>query len=458
MKLKKLVLTNFRCFKEISIDLFDGEQSNPNLTVFVAGNGHGKTAILDACRYLIGILVGHFPKISVPRLKESDRRRINKYDIVEIFDASLLFSTPYTRLSATTEENITWDITAKRDTSQSTLNQIPDALGHKAILELADKYINIINNEPNEMLPIFCFFGTERAVVRGRPERRRGFQKEFTRYDSYVKTLDGGLDYKKKIEWMEFLEDKQRRERESKRNFDYISIEIATIQLAIERMLPGFRNLRTDTRPLNLVIDVDSQSVYKTCSIDEQLSDGYKIVLVLVLDIVSRMIEANSLITGITAEQLLKTQGIVLIDEVDLHLHPSWQQRIVGDLQTTFPNIQFIVTTHSPQVISAIPGHCVRVLADGHVLNPSIETEGARAEQILNEVFFVASRWNNLPMVKALEEYRSKVSNGTWDDERGLALKKIIYLSYPTDPEVVGLAIETKVQEFKRRMPNETNS
>ena len=129
--------------------------------------------------------------------------------------------------------------------------------------------------------------------------------------------------------------------------------------------------------------------MHKTCFVDEQLSDGYKIVLVLVLNLVSRILEANGGLPDATPRSLLASDGIVLIDEIDLHLHPTWQQRIVGDLTRTFPNIQFIVTTHSPQVVSSVRGTSVFLVTDGEMqpLGTGRQTCGLDANQLLTDVF-----------------------------------------------------------------------
>ena len=66
-----------------------------------------------------------------------------------------------------------------------------------------------------------------------------------------------------------------------------------------------------------------------------------------------------------------ETEGIVLIDEVDLHLHPTWQQRIIGDLKEIFPKVQFIVTTHAPAVISTVKSEIIILLNDGGMYEES---------------------------------------------------------------------------------------
>lgn len=99
--------------------------------------------------------------------------------------------------------------------------------------------------------------------------------------------------------------------------------------------------------PLRFVMDERvGDGKYRQLRI-EQMSDGYKIVTAMVADIASRMAEANP-----DMENPLMSNGIVLIDEIDLHLHPKWQRTIIGSLSKTFPNIQFIVSTHSPVILS----------------------------------------------------------------------------------------------------------
>ncbi|EJW93311.1 ATP binding protein, partial [gut metagenome] len=92
------------------------------------------------------------------------------------------------------------------------------------------------------------------------------------------------------------------------------------------------------------------------------LSDGFRSIISMVADLAYRMVRLNP---HLGAESALQTPGIVLIDEIDMHLHPIWQQTIMGDLRAAFPKVQFITTTHSPQVLSSVPSETVRVLRWG---------------------------------------------------------------------------------------------
>lgn len=120
-----------------------------------------------------------------------------------------------------------------------------------------------------------------------------------------------------------------------------------------------------------------------------QLSDGYRSTLSLIADVAYRM----ALLNPSLGKDVLKTPGIVLIDEVDLHLHPIWQARILGDLRSIFPNIQFVVTTHAPAVISSVRSQQVRIIADDEkTLTPAIEIYGSDAGRVLTSIMNAPER------------------------------------------------------------------
>lgn len=116
------------------------------------------------------------------------------------------------------------------------------------------------------------------------------------------------------------------------------------------------------------------------------MSDGYRGTLSLVADIAYHMATLNPAMR----EHVLETPGVVLIDEIDLHLHPRWQARILKDLVRIFPNVQFITTTHSPIVVASVPRNNIRVLGEESATIPATETHGRDASDILNTVLGAA--------------------------------------------------------------------
>lgn len=431
MRLHKIVIDNFRCFEHLELD-FDGQVNDHDtgcVDVLVAANGQGKTAVLDAIKYLLGVIVSRFGGSS-PKPKDSDYRTIWKLDDLGLtFDAEV--KAPFMRLMA--DAGFCWDLTRQRDKSEKTLAATPSGFGIKAANAFADEFIDSENASEPKKLPILAYFGTRRSVIWKKPERRRNFTKVFKRFDAYKTALDGMLDYKNLMAWVDYVEDKQRREKEALHDFNYQSLEVRTINLAISKMLTGFSNLRTTTNPLNLVVDVLEGGEKRTCTLDEQLSDGYKNVLVLVLNIVQRMIEANGAISADSPEEVLASDGIVLIDEVDLFLHPSWQQHILPDLRKTFPNIQFIVTTHSPQVVSSVDKACVTVLNGGMVNRLSRQTQGVESHQILEQVFGVSPEPPDDPFVQMLRAYARLAKPGARETQELNEMKRLLENHFGAD-------------------------
>ncbi|WP_036308746.1 AAA family ATPase, partial [Methyloglobulus morosus] len=182
----------------------------------------------------------------------------------------------------------------------------------------------------------------------------------------------------------------------------------------------------------------------------ELLSDGIRGVLAMVGDIAYRCIKLNPHL-GLNAAE--ESHGVVMIDEVDMHLHPAWQQTILGNLIKAFPKIQFIVTTHSPQVISTVPGHQIRILEGNHVLSVEEEgTQGAEASRILKEVFGVELRAQHLEIVKKLNRYLKLVDDDKWDTSEALTLRQELDdWGRGHEPELVKADIDIRMKEYQRK-------
>ena len=120
----------------------------------------------------------------------------------------------------------------------------------------------------------------------------------------------------------------------------------------------------------------------------KMLSDGEKGIISLVADIAYRM----ALLNPDLLDRVLEAPGMVLIDEIDMHLHPSWQKKIIADLLDIFPNIQFVVTTHSPSVLANVEKEHIRVLDHYQLYDSPSATYGRSVEEILREIMHIEVR------------------------------------------------------------------
>lgn len=424
MKLQRLLLHNFRCFRHLAIDF------NDDLTVIVAENGAGKTAVLDAIAIGFGRYLTKLPGIAGIAIRDGDVR-------IERDERSAHFMMIGWKAKTRERAIIEWAAGRRNMASPRILRtsleleaEYQDALkkGMKQIDDFTNQLVEAEASGQAYLLPVIAYYGTNRAI-REEVQRRRGFRKQFSRFEALAGALEPDSRFRSAFEWFNAMEDQERREKEARRDFDYRLPELQVVRTAIVRMLGHeFSNPRTEIRPLRFVIDraVGNGDV-RTLRIT-QLSDGYRVVLGLVMDLARRMTQANSrfIADGNLIMNPLDLPAIALIDEVDLHLHPSWQQRILTDLMRTFRNTQFIVTTHSPQVLSTVRRENIRVLSpdqSGNIIatEPMARTYGEPSGDVMHSVMLVDPQ----PPVaeKAdLQRLTEWVDQGRYQDDAALSL------------------------------------
>ena len=211
----------------------------------------------------------------------------------------------------------------------------------------------------------------------------------------------------------------------------------------------GWRNLSWDFAEDQIVAN---HPEHGTLPVD-RLSDGIRNMIGMVGDIAHRCTRLNPHLGSQAARQ---THGIVMIDEVDMHLHPEWQQVVIQSLQDAFPLLQFIVTTHSPQVLTTVKSENIRVLgrdAAGawEALPPPQEIKGVESAVALNTVM----RVNPIPPVdeaKWLTDYVAHVENSSHTSAEAVALREKLHQLYgPTHPVILDVDRLIRFQAFKLR-------
>lgn len=332
MRLTALSIHNMRVFGEknpLEVTL----SPNKNLFVFVGNNGNGKTTLLDAIACQASVFISAFPKQALRNYSEVD---------VHIDEHSML--SPYLEVNSTfcMSNGETFDVTRiRKGTRKGAESQIRSMKAHAEIM-LND----IMSGKHSIALPVIAYYDTERGLIQA-PERRRDFPRTYDRWECYTFALAPATNFKRFFAWFDLMEDEERRTREELRDFDYHSPVLEAVRRAIASMLgEHYANPRIDIHPLRFVVDEMESGIVKRQLRMEQLSSGFKIMLAMVADLAARMAEANP-----NMADPLQSDGIVLIDEVEQHLHPQWQRKVLSQLHSTFPNVQFIVTTHSPLVL-----------------------------------------------------------------------------------------------------------
>jgi predicted ATP-binding protein involved in virulence len=378
MILERIHLTNFRCFESLCVPL------DRHLNVFIGGNGSGKTAILDGIALALGPILKRLP------LEKRGKARTHLPSDIGLTGEDRV--APFLNLAAEGRINgsrpISWDRTRFRDESPATKNKAP--AGRKDLKEL-HSYLHEIADahyakQPYK-LPVFAHYGNRRVadVPRNRLIERR-MPKRFRRFAGLEDALGAKIDFRRMLGWFEFLERQELREqRDGTISGTLPSLD--AVRRAVTSMIPGVNNPRIDGKTGRFAVDTRDHTGTAIKLHFDQLSDGYRVILAVVMDFAVRLAVANP--PEDPAEDVLASEAILCIDEVDLHLHPSWQQRVIPDLRRTFPNTQLVLTTHSPQVAATVPSANLRILKGSQLFPAPAGTEGSEARRVLEEALLV---------------------------------------------------------------------
>ena len=429
-----MTLHNFRCYRDLDITF------HPRLTVLVAANGEGKTTILDALRIAFWPFVSQFDLASsaysepANTIQIDDVRSIRLSDDAALNSARGIVGEMARQLPCSVSVNcefenkpMKWTRLRKKESKRS---KTLDGSGCSDLTRLAkDAQIMVrdLSDSPID-LPLFGYYGTGRLWQHKRLTQFRknqtNKQSQKVRTFAYRDCLDPASSFRQFEEWfIDFYKSAraqqiQALEKGEDGRFDqtpYFTL-IRVIQKAINTVLAplGWHDLEfSQMHDESLVLKNAQKEVFKVA----QLSDGIKNMLGLVADIAYRCVLLNAHLQANAATQ---TRGIIMIDEVDMHLHPSWQQTVVGSLIEAFPNVQFVLTTHSPQVLTTVPSDSIRMLEKGFAHDAPPGSKGAESSRLLQRIFGVESRPLQDENTKLLLDYEQLVYADKWPETEAL--------------------------------------
>ncbi|OWK37956.1 AAA family ATPase [Fimbriiglobus ruber] len=438
MIFQSIELINFRCFASLAVPL------DPQLNVFVGGNGAGKTALLDGLALALAPVLTRLPfdkKPKVPFIVSSDIHLTGEDH-----------SAPFTHVAAGGRVEraapLTWGRTHFRDKSPGTKNQAPQ--GRKDLKELhqyLDRVTDAHNANASYTLPVFAYYGTNRAVnVPHYRLRRQVTPKHFRRLAGLENALQTTTDFRQALGWFDFFEQRELREQRDKVIEGRLPA-LECVRRAITSMIPDVRNPRIDGTTGRFAVDRNDPGGTNIRLHLDQLSDGYQVMLGVVMDFALRLALANP--PEKTNDDPLLSEAILVIDEVDLHLHPSWQQRVIPDLRRTFPNTQLVLTTHSPQVTTTVPSENLRILSRSQLFAAPGGTDGAEAQRLLEDVFGVKPR-PDVSTAKDLDEYLRLVDTRQWDSDKARSLRaRLDDWSRGAEPRLIEADLQIENQKWE---------
>lgn len=391
MRLNKIHIENFRCFKNYDVVLA------PSVTVLIGKNGAGKSTLIHALHKALSFI---FKKDQDPKAKticagitSLKVEPIQKQDAW--FNNATGFPADYISIQAEGEflgETLVWEMLSKTSTG----NMQPTAY-KEAFNQFINKY------EQTNLLPVLAYYSDSFPHVRSKETNIREIYKfrNFGYYQWNEETACSSIWIKRfkntwrqwdqldrKIKYKELITISQQSlfgpEFEARKGVHSVSLESlrkerAEVQLekdAIVGCLKEFTKGDAIIEILDLFINVYNEELCTETTNSknysfERLPAGYKRLLYIVMDIAYRSFILNGNITS---------SGVVIIDEIDLHLHPSLEQEVLERLQRTFPNIQFVVSTHSPLVITNLQ------TADGQNCILQME-EGEEVPELIPDIY-----------------------------------------------------------------------
>lgn len=427
MALRRVVIENYRAVTRLELHL------HPKGAVFFGGNGKGKTSVLNAIAVGLGSLLSMLPGATSIAFRQRDRREGKP-----------------ARVELETTDGTKWDRTRGG----------PRRLGRLDKLRFQVQpivYAEEMGRDPRT-LPIVAFYDSDRTVE---PDRRPGARPPKS---ARFAALDGALsprpDFRALFAWFAAKEREEAKARRERSDLGYRLPELEAVRRAVAAAIPGLSDPTIAERPPRFCVSVTDETGTRRLALD-RLGGGDRLLLALVADLARRMAQGNPHFPE-QGKDPLQAEAVVLIDEVELHLHPSREQRVLPDLQRAFPNTQFLVSTNSPQVLTTVEADRVVHLEreDGEIgaFGVSTSTYGARASDALHLVMGVDERPSGTAFVTELRRYLDLVAGGEGETAPALALRRELAEIAPDDPDLRRAALEIRHQRALRNLRNASNS
>lgn len=419
MKIKRLEMYSFRGIYDLTLEFHETEP-----TVLIGINGVGKSSILDC----LAVLLSHL--IEGIQNQAEAGRNFTQQDILN----GLNDTDNEVTISLDSRE-LTWSLVQIREGFE---DFSPKQNNLAKLKEVSREINHQWKAEPKANIPLAVYYPVNRAVLDIPLEILK--EHPFKQIDAYDQALTGvAIGFGGFFQWFRVQEDVENELRLD--NPTYRNRQLEAVRQAIYSLLPGFSNLRVRRFPQLMTLIKQSQEL-----IVNQLSDGEKCLLAMVGDLARRLAIANP-----SLSDPLQGSGVVLIDEIELHLHPKWQREIIPALTRTFPNCQFIVTTHSPQVISQVKPDSIYILEktdSGIVARRPESSYGRDSNRILEDLMDTPERPQKIKD-NLLELFRL-IARGELDSARQLYQTLADEIG-ADEPELVGASVSIRRREILGR-------
>lgn len=432
MHLNRLQFKNYRLFTDLEIPLHD------KLTVLVGGNGAGKTSVLEGAAIAIGTLFTKLDSVSGISIAKTDAH-LKSYESGSTDDVQAMYPVRIYANGSVDGKKIEWARSLNTSKGSMTVGEAKELI---SISETIQERLR--KGDQSLILPVIAYYGTGRLWDNHREKRGETLQKN-SRTNGYIDCLDGTANIKLMMSWFKNMTIKKYQRHE--RGLGPVP-ELEAVYQAIRTFLAAITGYSNIDVGYNL--DIDELDIFYTDASNlcmriplSQMSAGYKGTISLIADIAYRMAALNPQLLD---QVLTKTDGVVLIDEIDLHLHPQWQKLILRDLTEIFPKVQFIVTTHAPAVINSAYSENLVILKDSQIMSAGSQVYGKDVKSVLAEIMGVDDRPDQVShMFKA---FYAALDNRDFDNAEHV-LNQLDELREYHDVEVSSCRVKLKMEKIR---------
>lgn len=412
MKLKRLSLVNCGGFEQIDIDF------ESDITLIAGVNGVGKSTLLQALAVVLSrAMPALTPSRSAALYFTDDKIYGDKNSLgasVRLEIDGQIYIANVKRLRNAQKHGDRFSLILGPDTVTVEATDFTELLSGRTLtgeVEAGEKETpTALTERKRDANPPLAIYFTPKRQLPGQPRKLPPDAKPFDPSMAFSRAL-----HDREVELREFMHWFRTQEKLGAGSDPRRLKVLDTLRSVVNQLVPEFSNLRIQESPrLGFMVEKGGNPFYL-----HQLSDGERSLLAVVLDLTRRLAIANPESEDPIAEGV----ALVLIDEIELHLHPKWQRDVIKRLPKIFRTCQFIITTHSPQVIGEVQARCVRILStkEGRVIS---ETPGM--------AYGVDSNWI-LNVLMDADEMSKDVETALENIARLIADRKLVDARKQTD-------------------------
>lgn len=446
MHIQKVIIKNFRCFEHLEVNL------DPDINIFVGNNGSGKSALLDAIAAAMYPYVAEIQKIVN---KEQEVSPVLQRDLPVKQNSSEQRNHPEFTLSTTSlpEWTIIYkdppiendvDDKKRRKSSMLLVSHTSRALqeGTKKLYSELLYNCDTLRYDKTSEFSVIAYYQSNRNLT-NIADIENISNQSFDRFDTLKKAFNATANFTDLATWFFVREYEELREGRNRKDINFELPDLKQVRNAISTIIaPNARVYFSGATSAKLMVEWTMETGEKRELLLSQLSAGYRNMLALVMDFARRLAQANP-----EMQNPLAAEAILMIDELDLHLHPTWQQKIIPDLKKVFPNTQIIATTHSPEVVTTVKQNQVKILEDYQIKECPSPTRGMKSSDIVRYVLGLSDLRPDTEESRTLKQLFEAIDNGQLEEAKCLRKKLQDWESF--DPDMT--RADMQIRRLERR-------